>query len=64
MVDEHSWVLNYGKSSGKCGHGPLTDDDDRQKPWLLKNSKAHKALQKIVLSKRLLNTFRYYTRFR
>ncbi|CAB3991833.1 Hypothetical predicted protein [Paramuricea clavata] len=52
-----------GKSAGKCGHDPLRDEE-REKPWLEKNSKAHKALQKIVLSKRFLNTFPYFTNFR
>jgi hypothetical protein len=62
-VNEHEWALDDGKSLGKCGHDPLSEED-RVKPWLEKNSKAHKALQKIVLSKRLLNTFSYYTNFR
>jgi hypothetical protein len=57
-VNEHEWALDDGKSLGKCGHDPLSEED-RVKPWLEKNSKAHKALQKIVLSKRLLNTFPY-----
>ena len=62
-MDEHTWVLADGKSSGQCSHGPLSEEE-REKPWLTKNSAAHKALQKVVLSKRLLNTFPYYTNFR
>ena len=40
------------------------NEEEIQKPWLKKNSKPHSALQKVVLSKRFLNTFHYYTNFR
>jgi hypothetical protein len=62
-MNEHEWALDNGKSTGKCGHGEL-NEEERQKPWLKKNSKPHSALQKVVLSKRFLNTFHYYTNFR
>ena len=63
IVDEHVWVLAEGRPGGKCGHEPLTGEE-RDKPWLKKNSQAHSAFRKIVLDKRRLNTFRYYTHFR
>ena len=49
--------------NGKCGHGPL-DEDARRKPWLEKESSAHKALAKIVLDVRLLNTLVYFVNFK
>ena len=62
VVDEHEWVLEEGKNGGRCNHNLL--DDERVKPWLKKESSAHKALTKIVLDTRFLNTLHYYTNFR
>ena len=62
-MDEHTWVLGDGKGQGRCGHVVLTEEE-RQKPWLLKNSSAHTALRQIILKKRFLNTIPYYTHFR
>ena len=59
MANEHEWVIEEGVNNGKCGHGPL-DEDARRKPWLEKESSAHKALAKIVLDVRLLNTLVLY----
>ena len=53
VVNEHEWALDDGKSSGKCIHECLTEEE-RKEPWLKKNSKAHNALQKVVLSKQFL----------
>jgi hypothetical protein len=55
--------VEEGNNGAKCDHDQLSDDD-RNKPWLKKGSPAHKALTKIVLDKRFLNTLRYYTHFR
>lgn len=63
MVDEHEWVLEEGINQEKCAHNPL-NKEQRRKPWLKKDSAAHKALTKIVLDARFLNTLRYYTNFR
>ena len=63
IVNEHVWVLAEGKADGKCHHEPL-NSEERDKPWLKKNSQAHTALRKILLDKRRLNTLRYYTNFR
>jgi hypothetical protein len=63
IVDEHEWVISEGANNGKCDHEPL-DGVEREKPWLQKDDSAHKALRKIVLDKRLMNTFKYYTKFR
>ena len=48
VANEHEWVIEEGVNGGKCGHPPL-DDVARRKPWLKKESSAHKALAKIVL---------------
>ncbi|CAB4019001.1 Hypothetical predicted protein, partial [Paramuricea clavata] len=63
VVDEHEWVLEEGINDGKCGHDTL-NEEDRNKPWLKKESPPHKALTKIVLDTRFLNTLGYYTNFR
>ena len=64
VANEHEWVLEEGENGAKCDHDPLQTDEDRDKPWLKKGSSAHKALAKIILDKRFLNTFKYYTHFR
>ena len=63
VADEHEWVLEEGINGGKCGHNSL-DESGRKKPWLKKESAAHKALTKVVLDTRFLNTLVYYTNFR
>lgn len=62
-VNEHKWVLGDGKGEGQCGHDEL-GTEERQKPWLSKNTKAHDALREIILKKRFLNTIPYYVHFR
>ncbi|KAK3089924.1 hypothetical protein FSP39_007669, partial [Pinctada imbricata] len=63
VVDEHEWALSYGSMDyGQCSHSAL--ETDREKPWLKKGSKAHEALRRIVLDKRLLNNVPYYLNFR
>ena len=47
----------------ECDHAPL-NEDERSKPWLKKDSPPHKALTKIILDKRFLNTIPYYINFR
>jgi hypothetical protein len=63
VVDEHEWVLEEGANAGRCAHDPLSEEE-RRKPWLKKESPAHKALTKIVLDTRFLNTLEYYINFR
>ena len=62
VVNEHEWVLEEGNNGGECDHAPL-NDDERSKPWLKKDSPPHKALTKIILDKRFLNTIPYYINF-
>ena len=63
MADEHEWVVPEGVNGGKCAHEPL-NAEDRKKPWLKKESSAHKALTKIVMDTRFINTLVYHTNFR
>lgn len=63
IVNEHEWVMEEGVNRGKCDHGEL-DEAARNKPWMKKESSPHKALAKIVLDVRFLNTLCYYTNFR
>ncbi len=56
-------MLSGDRGAGKCGHGILAEEE-RQKPWLTKNSAQQNALWQIVMKKRFLNTLPYYTRFR
>jgi hypothetical protein len=56
-------MMEEGGNTGKCGHDPLSEED-RNKPWLEKGSPALKALTKIVMDTRFLNTLVYYTNFR
>ena len=62
-MNEHEWVIAEGINRGKCGHDPL-GDEARTKPWLKKESTAHKALAKIVLDVWFLNALNYYVNFR
>ena len=64
VVNEHEWIVEEGDNKAKCDHDPISEEEQREKPWLRKGSAAHKALAKIVMDKRFLNTFRYYTHFR
>ena len=64
VVDEHEWIVEEGANRAKCDHEPIANDEQREKPWLKKGSAPHKALTKIVMDKRFLNTFKYYTHFR
>ncbi len=49
-VNEHEWTLDDGKNTGKCSHDCL-NEEERQKPLLKENSKAHNALQKLCLAR-------------
>lgn len=64
VANEHEWIVEEGGNKAKCDHDPIPDEEQREKLWLKKGSTPHKALAKIVMDKRFLNTFRYYTHFR
>ncbi|XP_068677004.1 uncharacterized protein [Montipora foliosa] len=62
VVDEHEWLLAES-GGGKCAHEPLSADD-RNKPWLKKNTPAHNSLREVVMDKNILRTLSYYVNFR
>ncbi|KAK9976652.1 hypothetical protein ABG768_021857, partial [Culter alburnus] len=56
VTNEHEWYL------GHCLHGSLPENQDKQ--WLESGSKAHKALEAVVLNKSLLRNIHRYLPFR
>jgi hypothetical protein len=63
VVDEHEWLISEGSGEGKCAHEALSEEE-RNKPWLKKNSSVHKSLREVVLDKNLMRTLPYYVNFR
>lgn len=62
VVNEHQWLLSYGRGESACSHGPRAEE--RTAAWLKKGGPAHKALIKIIMDKRLINNVPYYLNFR
>ena len=52
ITNQHSWLSDAGYNH--CAHEPLTEQEQRHKAWLQPGSFAHRALQSVVLDKRLL----------
>lgn len=57
LCNQHEWA------DGHCDHEPITEEN-HQLPWFDRKSKEFEALQKIILDPDLLESFKYYTRFR
>ena len=57
VCNQHEWA------DGHCDHEPITEEN-HQLPWFDRRSKEFEALQKIILDPDLLESFKYYTRFR
>ena len=55
VADEHTWY------QGQCSHGPL---EPTEKEWIRPDSAPMQALREIVLDKKLLKSFPFYTHFR
>ncbi len=51
-------IIGY---NGECSHGPL---EETERPWLNKDSPPMQALRDIVLDKKILKSFPFYTHFR
>ncbi|XP_013391137.1 uncharacterized protein LOC106159403 [Lingula anatina] len=60
-VNIHEWTV--GQRFLKCAHEDLSDKQSRSKKWLKAGSPAHKALQSIVLDKRLTKDLESVTGF-
>lgn len=57
VCGQHEWL------GGKCSHGEIPDDE-RDLPWFDRREKDFEALQNIILEPSLLDSLKYYTRFR
>ena len=57
VCNQHEWA------DGHCDHKPITEEN-HQLPWFDRRSKEFEALQKIILDPDLLESFKYYSRFR
>ena len=56
VCNNHEWL------GGKCQH--LEEDHDEDLPWFNRRDKDFLELQKVILNPELLDSFKYYTRFR
>lgn len=56
MCNEHEWV------DGKCDHEELCEEHTL--PWFDRRDKDFEALQEVILDPGLLQSFKYYLRFR
>ena len=55
VCNQHEWT------GGKCNHLELEEHD---LPWFDRRDKDFEALQKVILEPQLLDSFKYYVRFR
>jgi hypothetical protein len=56
VCNTHEWL------GGKCKHPE--GDHDENIPWFDRRENDYIELQKVILNPQLLDSFRYYTRFR
>lgn len=57
VCNDHEWT------GGQCTHGSLSADDQHP-PWFDRRDKDFSALQKVVLEPTLLDSLKYYVKFR
>lgn len=57
VCDDHEWI------GGQCDHGDL-DPEEQHPPWFDRRDKDIAALQKVILEPTLLESLKYYVRFR
>lgn len=57
VCDDHEWI------GGQCDHGDL-DPEEQHPPWFDRRDKDFAALQKVILEPTLLESLKYYVRFR
>lgn len=60
ICNDHQWL------GGQCDHVDTDGDDshDKSLPFFDRRDKDFMELQKVILNPQLLNSFKYYTRFR
>ena len=56
VCNNHDWL------AGKCHHEE--GDHDKNLPWFDRSDKDFVELQKVILNPELLDSFKYFTRFR
>ena len=61
IQNKHEWTGSNRFT--KCVYAPLTKKQVKVKEWISPNSEAFEALQKIVLSKNILNDLKHLTKF-
>ena len=62
-VNQHEWLLGDGVGAGKCGHGPISEEDI-EKPYLVPESPSHEKLRTVILSQIFVSNVKYYVNFR
>ena len=58
ICDEHQWL------GGQCDHADDDDSHDKSLPFFDRRDNDFIKLQKVILNPQLLDSFKYYTRFR
>lgn len=53
----HSWEWESGKQLTGCLHGPISDEEERLKPWIKDGSTAFDKLSELVQNKRWIKDF-------
>lgn len=64
ICNDHVWLDYDGLTAGCCKHPIPLPEEERNKPWMVKGSQAHKALINVVWDKRFIKDLKYYTNFR
>ncbi len=54
ISNRHEWGLALGAEMHRCDHDKYSIEEERKRSWIREESEAFKKLQKIVLSKDLL----------
>ncbi|KAL3888117.1 hypothetical protein ACJMK2_000497, partial [Sinanodonta woodiana] len=65
ITNKHEWILSHGQGINKCLHEPLSENEERKKPWLdpKKDAKVLKTLAQVLLDQRFLKRVDYYLNF-
>ncbi|KAL3832675.1 hypothetical protein ACJMK2_024297 [Sinanodonta woodiana] len=66
ITNKDEWILSHGQGINKCLHEPLSENEERTKPWLdpEEDAKVLKTLAQVLLNQRFLNRVDYYLNFR
>ncbi|KAL3874181.1 hypothetical protein ACJMK2_037228 [Sinanodonta woodiana] len=66
ITNKHEWILSHGQGINKFLHVPMSENEERKKPWLdpKKEAKVLKTLAQVLLDQRFLKRVDYYLNFR